>query len=121
MLPPSLSPSSPRRYSPDRVDPLCFALSELLLGETCEAWLEYLRQEVAIARGKMVRPKITSAPQPQTIVERPRPTITLRAPGPHMHYAPSKGKRYSSNAEGVIKNVEIDDLPPLLAGGCSRT
>jgi hypothetical protein len=35
-----------------------------------------------------------------------------------MHCAPSKGKWYSSNAEGVIENVNLDDLAAPFAAGC---
>jgi phage terminase large subunit-like protein len=106
-------------YSPDRVDALCFALSELLVGETCDGWLEYWAREAAIARGEVQRPKIDAIPGPKTADGTPpRPRVTLRAPGPHMNYAPSKGKRYSSNADGVIENVDADDLAPLLGAGC---
>ncbi|HEX3500060.1 MAG TPA: hypothetical protein VHT04_12135 [Stellaceae bacterium] len=105
-------------YSPDRTDALVFALSELLLGESEEAWLEFIERDWAMMRGEIERPKIAPAPESQTIAQSPsRPHVTLRAPGPHMHYAPSRGKRYSSDANGVIENVDADDLKPLLAAG----
>jgi hypothetical protein len=82
-------------------------------------FLEFLRQDVVRLRGKSEGPKIAALLEPKTADRTsPRPTVTLRAPGPHINYAPNKGKRYSSNAEGVIENVDADDLAPLLAAGC---
>jgi hypothetical protein len=73
-------------YSPDRVDALCFALSELLLGETCEAWLEFLHQDVVKRCGAIEGAKFAAMLEPKTANERsPRPTVTLHAPGPHIH------------------------------------
>jgi hypothetical protein len=37
-----------------------------------------------------------------------------------MNFAPSRGKRYCSNAEGFIENVDPDDVTPLLRAGCAR-
>jgi hypothetical protein len=79
-------------YSPDRVDALCFALSELLLGETCEAWLEFLRGDAVKRCGEIEGAQIAAMLDPKTSDgTASRPTVTLCASGPHMHYAPSKG------------------------------
>jgi hypothetical protein len=49
---------------------------------------------------------------------KPVSTVTLKAPVQWMNYAPSRGKRYSSNAEGLIENVHPDDVRPLVNAGC---
>jgi hypothetical protein len=71
-------------YSPDRVDALCFALPGLRLGETCEAWLEFLRRDAVKRCGEIERAKFAAMLDPKTAEERsPRPTVTLRAAMPH--------------------------------------
>jgi hypothetical protein len=58
-------------YSPDRIDALCFALSELLLGETCEARLEFLRRDAVKRCGELEGAKFAAMLDPKTADEGP--------------------------------------------------
>jgi len=111
-------------YSPDRVDALVFALSELMLGGNASGWVDYYgalaagtlpkiapEDALAVASGRALADSPSSAARPFR--------LTLRAPGPYLNYAPSRGKRYSSNAEGLIENVAPDDVAPLVNAGCA--
>lgn len=39
-------------FSPDRVDALVFALSELMIGESASGWIEYYKRQAEIGEGK---------------------------------------------------------------------
>jgi phage terminase large subunit-like protein len=97
-------------YSPDRVDALCFALSELLVGETCQGWVDFY---TSFAANK-------GANTPPDPAGPPAPTITLRSPAPYMNYAPNTGKRYTADAGGLIHDVDAKDVQRLLNAGCAR-
>jgi len=118
-------------YSPDRVDALVFALTELLVGESCDGWMEAWEQQAAIARGERPRPALPKHPEQfnalgelltgstKPSAARPAATVALRAPREFMRYAPAKGVLYESGAEGLIEAAP-EHVNALLVAGCTR-
>lgn len=101
-------------YSPDRVDALCFALTELIGGASCDGWLEYYRREAAYAEGREVRPAL-----PQQDTAQMPATITMRAPRPWADFYIGT-RRYTADKDGLIRNVAREHVAPLTRNGCEE-
>lgn len=96
-------------FSPDRVDALVWALTELVLGQSCQGWLDWAKHTAENIRAG--RPMHSSPPTPDR--------VTLRAPRPHMLFAPAKGVRYVADEDGIIRDIDPDHVKALHAVGCT--
>lgn len=110
--------------SPNRADALVWALTELMLGDNPQAWLQYWENEAAVARGE--RP----IAEQKAIEKAAKSRVRLIAGNPHVQFAPCKERRYVSDASGelyeltpagMIKGVHPDDVDILLKQGCKVT
>ena len=97
-------------FSPDRVDALVWALTELVLGKSFQGWLDLANHTAENIRAG--RPMHSSRPTPQD-------RVALRAPRPHMLFAPAKGVRYVADEDGIIRDVDPDHVKALHAVGCT--
>lgn len=99
-------------YSPDRVDALVFALSELLASASAQGWIDFYDRMVARAHGlePPYVPAISVDIQPMKVV--------FLAPYPFQSFAPARGKRYTSDCNCLIHDVDLDDIKGLEAAGC---
>lgn len=112
-------------YSPDRMDALVWALTELMVGENDTGLLEYYRRRAAAARGEapaatagtqIASPKVTAgfgfafSKQPTRAK-----TVRMRAPvGMSTAYG-LNGTRYDV-VDGLV-TVDVDDAAPLRGAG----
>lgn len=104
--------------SPNRVDALVWAATELMLTETATAWLGYVEGEAAKAKGQ-------PPPGPRTQrIER----VELMAPAPQQAYQPTKDRRYVSDVScriyeltgaGMILGALPEDVAALSIHGCT--
>ncbi|HVM78854.1 MAG TPA: terminase family protein [Stellaceae bacterium] len=112
-------------YSPDRVDALCWALTELLQGPNLQPWVDHF-QSMAENKGAIQMPE--SKPIPTSIaaawagLAAPKAppevkTVTLRAE-PHRSFKTPKGVLYCSDATGLVANVAPEHVEILINAGC---
>ncbi len=104
-------------YSPDRVDALCFALSELLGGECFAGWVEFYGQQARIAHG--LKPPMALPPPPakNLVLANMLETITMKAPTPWADYYVGI-RRYTANNDGIIKDVDPNHVEAMRRHGC---
>jgi predicted phage terminase large subunit-like protein len=103
--------------SPDRLDALVWALTELMLGTDVMAYIEFYQRRAARDRGEHV-PLPPPRKAPRALPAPPaRPLVALRAPAPWANYAPGRGVRYCADAEGLI-NADPEHVAALRASGC---
>lgn len=105
-------------YSPDRIDALVFALSELLVGESCEGWLGYYQH---LAERAHASPK----PAVQTVQANAldmTEAVTMKAPAPWINFyvsAPDgRSRQYNADGAGLIHQVARVHVEGLQRSGC---
>jgi len=104
-------------YSPDRVDALVFALTELMMtNASLQCWVEHF-QSLAANKGKLVLPTPAPTASSKALPPPPPPTKTLKT-DPWKNYQPARGVLYCADAQGIIANVAPEHVAALLAHGC---
>jgi len=111
--------------SPDRVDALVWALTELMLGENVQVWVDHFTR-LAENKGKIEMPASkppTSIAAAYAAVAAPKAppeirTVTLHAPGPFQTFGMRQGRRYTSNEASLVENVLPEDVAALIESGC---
>jgi phage terminase large subunit-like protein len=109
-------------YSPDRVDALVWALSELMSTGSSQAFVDYF--SAMAANGGKIPEELLPTPQPTTPVAKatpiplpPAPTmVTLHAPQPFAAFQVDKN-RYAANGDGLV-SVEPEHVEAMVGMGC---
>lgn len=106
--------------SPNRMDALVWAVTELKLEENAQGWIDYYRE---MAEGKGANnPAVPAAmvaneapkPEPEVVLQ-----VDLRAPPNVSSLSLSTGRTYPVNAERIV-SVRQEDVEALLRAGCAR-
>jgi len=106
-------------FSPDRLDALVWALTELVVtGSNAEAWLAHFDRLIAEQRGEPIAPLTVPPPLFAPGQQKPDLPARMRAPGPFMNFAPRGGRRYCSDGESIIADVDLRDVDDMKAAGC---
>lgn len=96
--------------SPNRADALVWAMTELMLGESVDGWMNYYKDITANTRGE---------PNQEQMQLKHRTLGTMKGI-PHMKYAPATGVTYTADQQGYIHDVDPDHRTNLLKGGCTE-
>lgn len=103
-------------YSPDRVDALVFALSELLAGATAQGWVDFYDRMAQRAQGELPPPEPYKKPEAANA-----PSMgVLRSPYPWQNFSTASGRRYQSGEDCLIRDVAPEDIMALLKSGCAH-
>lgn len=109
--------------SPDRLDALVWALTELMLEDNAQGWLDYYKEEVGKLDGKPVTEGVHVAvlalEQPEAEPEVAL-KIRLRVPPNVDSLDLSNGHTYRPDAERFVFVVQAD-VDMLVRAGCART
>ena len=97
--------------SPNRADALIWGLTELMLGESVDGWVQYYKDVTAHGRGEP-----TTAEAELIAVGGDAPVQMLGTP--HNVYSPEGGVRYTADEEGVIFNVAPEHIKAMKNSGC---
>lgn len=102
--------------SPNRADALIMAVTELMLGESVQGWVDFYSQ-LAKNKGVLVAP----TPTKRELEKNPPPAhADLRAPGPNMIFVVGANVKYQADGEGMIKKVDPAHIKLLEVHGCKR-
>lgn len=100
--------------SPNRADALVWALTELMLAESSDGWLEFYRRKAAAATAKQpVGTEVVTA-----AVRAPSGTIVMKSPEPHQNFYVGPGRVYVSDKDSLVHKVDPVDIPNLERSGC---
>jgi len=100
--------------SPDRLDAAVFALTELMVNNDAQGFVDHIARLAAEAHAPAV-------PQPRPRIAAPAPpplpaTIALKAPA-YANFCIGKN-RYAADAEGILR-AELEDVKALCRAGCA--
>jgi hypothetical protein len=92
--------------SPNRADSLVWAITELMLGESASAWVEFWKQDAA-----NVTATVLGLPSPPTPAAAAQMALRIEMRGkPHQMYRPNKERTYRADAEGILHEVTSDSM-----------
>lgn len=108
--------------SPNRADAAVFGFTELMLGTSGQVWVEHFARMAGVALPTHGTPAALARQLVQRYRAEEAPPVAapplLRARGPFANYAPRGGVLYTSDADGLIRDVAPEDLDRLKAAGC---
>lgn len=110
--------------SPNRADALVWAISELMLGESAAAWLDFWKQDAARVEATVLG--LAQKPSPAAAAQL---AIRVEMQGtPMQQYRPNKERMYHADADGIlhelqpfgsmIRGVLTADVASLRVHGC---
>jgi predicted phage terminase large subunit-like protein len=106
--------------SPDAVDALVWALTDLMLAPGIGGWLDHMRERAAVATGALpVAVPMVEAPPAKAPVLDPKPEtrlVALRTGTPGGHYVGRA--RYTPDDAGLV-HVDPQHVPALIRAGCT--
>ncbi len=105
-------------YSPDRVDALCFAVTELLGGTDLSGWVEFYRLEATYATGQAPRPTTTPTTENNMSIESDQ-TVTMKAPRPWASFYINT-RLHTADNDGLIEDVQPEHVKALRMAGCKE-
>jgi hypothetical protein len=106
--------------SPDRVDALVWALTELMLAPSARPYLDFLEEDVARNQGKQLPHKLG--------LPKAGARKNMFASKPHQNFAPTKEARYVSAEDrslhevtlaGMLEGVQPEHVEALRLQGCT--
>jgi hypothetical protein len=106
--------------SPDRADALVWALTELMLEDTAQGWIDYYRDlagGVAAPSPAIPAAMVANeapAPEPEVVF-----TVTLRAPPNVSSLNLNNGRSYAVGADRTVSVLQAD-VDMLLRAGCAH-